>query len=134
MKKVDPAVKKETLFILWMTLLMSIIMEAVFLAIGKWDITVLYGNLLGEAVSVGNFFLMGLTIQSALGKSENDAKATMKVSQMLRMLLIFAALIVGYLVPVFHTVAVVIPFIFPRIAIFFRPLFDKKKEGGGGVE
>lgn len=127
MKKIDPTVKKETLNIFLFTVVFSALMQSVYLVIDKWDYTVLLGNLLGGFAAVANFFIMGLTVQNALGKEEKDAKNLMKLSQSLRMLMLFAVALIGYLVPVFSLVAVVIPFIFPRIAVTLRALFIKKQ-------
>lgn len=110
-----------------MVFIFSLLLQSVFLIIGKWDYTVLTGNLLGFATAVGNFFLMGLSVQSSLGKEEKNAKNLMKLSQSLRLLLIFVVALIGYLVPVFDTVAVLIPLLFPRIAVALRPIFMKKK-------
>ena len=127
MKKIDPTVIKETGYIAAMVFIFSLLLQSVFLIIGKWDYTVLTGNLLGFAAAVGNFFLMGLSVQSSLGKEEKDAKNLMKISQSLRLLLVFVIALIGYLVPVFNTIAVLIPLLFPRIAVALRPLFMKKK-------
>ncbi len=126
MKKIDPTILKETMYIAAFTLIFSLLMQSVFLVIGRWDYTVLLGNILGAGAVIANFFLMGLTIQSALEKEEKEAKNLMKVSQMLRMLMLFVIAMIGYVVPVFHLVAVVVPYIFPRIAIALRPLFHVK--------
>ena len=126
MKKIDSTVLKETGYIFLFTFIFSMLMQSVFLIIGKWDYTVLLGNLLGLAGAVGNFFIMGLTVQSALNKSEDDAKKLMKLSQSLRMLMLFAFALIGHLVPCFNLIAVVIPLIFPRIGIAVRSLFIKK--------
>ncbi len=126
MKKIDATVKKETLYIFLFTVVLSALMESVYLVIGKWDYTVLLGNILGVAGATANFFIMGLTVQNALGKEEKDAKNLMKLSQSMRMLMLFAIAIVGYLVPVFSLVAVVIPFIFPRLAVTLRALYINK--------
>ena len=80
MKKIDSTILKETLYIFAVTLIFSALMQSVFLVIGKWNYTILLGNLLGLCGGVGNFFLMGLTVQSALNKAEDDAKKLMKVS------------------------------------------------------
>ena len=127
MKKIAPTVLKETGYIATMVFIFSLLLQSVFLIIGKWDYTVLTGNLLGFVAAVGNFFLMGLSVQSSLGKEEKDAKNLMKLSQSLRLLLIFVIALIGYLVPVFSTIAVLIPLLFPRIAVALRPLFMKKK-------
>lgn len=118
--KVDPTVKKETLFVLGFVGVLSALMQAVFLVIGKWDLTVLWGNLLGGGAAVLNFFLMGLAIQKAVGREEQEIKNQIRLSQTARMLMLFAVALVGYLVPVFHVVAVVLPFLFPRISVMVR--------------
>ena len=127
MKKIDPTILRETGYIATMVFIFSLLLQSVFLIIGKWDYTVLLGNLLGFLAAVGNFFLMGLSVQSSLGKEEKDAKNLMKVSQSLRLLLIFVIVVVGYLLDVFNTIAVAIPLLFPRIAVALRPMFIKKK-------
>lgn len=118
---------QETKYVSVWVLILSVLMQSVFLVIGKWDYTVLLGNLLSGAFSVLNFFLMGLTVQSALGKDEKEVKSAVKLSQTYRSLMMFAMLAVGVLVPVFNTLAVVIPVVFPRISFIFRPMFDKKQ-------
>ena len=78
--KVDPIVKKETLWICACVLVGSMLMQAVFLLLQRWDVTVLLGNLLGAALAVGNFFLMSLDVQKAV-ESDDPQKAQMKNSQ-----------------------------------------------------
>lgn len=126
MKKIDPTVLKETAYVAAFTLIFSAIMQSVYLIIGKWDYTVILGNLLGATAAVSNFLIMGISVQNALGKEEKDAKNIMKLSQSMRLLMLFIFALVGYLVPVFNIVAVVIPFIFPRIAVTLRGMFIKK--------
>lgn len=128
MKKIDSTVLKETANVALVTLIFSVLMQSVFLIAGKWNYTVLLGNLLGGAAAIGNFFLMGLTVQSALGLDAKDAKSRMKLSQMLRTLLLFAVAVIGYAVPVFNLLTVVIPYVFPRIAVALRALSIKKQK------
>lgn len=127
MKKIDSTVKKESLYIAIWVVILSAIMEAVFLIIGKWDYTVILGNLLAGIISILNFFLMALTIQNAVNKEDKAAKATMKLSQTLRMLMMLVALILGVVLPCFNMWASIIPFFFPRIAITFRGIKKDKK-------
>ena len=86
----------------------------------------LCGNLLGFFAAVGNFLLMGITVQNALGKDEKEAANLMKFSQRGRLFLLFAVALVAYLIPVFDIIATVIPLIFPRIAVALRPLIIKE--------
>ena len=131
----DPAVKKETGYIVVWVVLLSLVMEGVFLIIGQWDLSVLFGNLGGAAVAVGNFFLMALIATRAVnravekGKPE-EAAARVKATATVRLLGCLAICVL--LIAVFKTnlFATVIPLLFPRIGIAFRPLIDRKR----GVE
>ncbi|MGN0766070.1 MAG: hypothetical protein ACI4MO_06315 [Christensenellales bacterium] len=131
--KLDKTIYKETAYIAIWTLIFSALMNAVFLVIKKWDLTVLWGNLLSFAGGVLNFFLLGVTVQKALNFEEKKAKNAMKLSQSLRLLMTFVIAVVGVVLKCFNTVAVLVPLIFPRIAIAMRPLFDKKLRQGGEV-
>ncbi|MBR2925725.1 MAG: hypothetical protein IKC28_11935 [Clostridia bacterium] len=126
--QIDPAVKKETRYILGFSILLSAVMELVFYLCGHMDYTVPLGNLLGVCIAVLNFFLMGLTIQNSIGLDEKAASEKLKLSQKLRMLMVIALAGAGVGLPCFHSLAVVIPLFFPRIAIAFWPLFNKKDQ------
>lgn len=125
MKKIDPTVIKETKYIALFCLILSLLLQAVFLVIGKWDYTVLLGNILSLFFSVFNFLLMGITVQKAVMKDEKEAKNTMKVSQVYRNLLILIVCVIGIAAPVFNNWSVIIPIFFPRVAIALRHLFGK---------
>ena len=124
----DPAVKKETGYIALWVILLSVMMEAVFLIIGKWDLSVLGGNLGGAAIAVGSFFLLAVTVSRAVasGKPE-QASQRVKASAGLR--LIGAGGMLALLIGLAHTnvYATVIPLLFPRIGLFFRPAIDRKR-------
>lgn len=130
MKKVDETVRKETGYIAACTAILSMLTQAVFLVLGRWDLSVLLGNLFCGGVAVLNFFLLGLTVQSATQKEEKEAKETMRTSQRLRTVLLFVAAVAGVLAPCFHPVSALLSLFFPRIAILFRPLFMKKETSG----
>lgn len=127
--KVDKTVIKETKYIASFVLILSVLMQAVFLMISKWDYTVLIGNLWGIIIAVGNFFVMGLFVQKAVTQDEKEARQTVRASQGLRMAGIFVLAAVGLIIfkQTPTRVAIVIPLIFPRIAIMIRPLIDKNK-------
>lgn len=123
MNKIDKTVLKETKYIACWVLFLSMIAESVFLIIGKWDYTVLLGNLLSGALVILNFFLMGITVQKAVNKEEKEAKTAMKVSQLYRNLMIIVVTVIGVALKCFNTWIVLIVLFFPRIAVAFRPLF-----------
>lgn len=117
MKKIDETVLKETKFIALSVLILSALMQAVFLIMGEWRLPVLWGNLLGGGFAVLNFLLMGLTVQKAVGLDEKEAKNTVKVSQAYRTLLMFGVAALGVTLSCFNDWATIIPLFFPRIAI-----------------
>ena len=128
-KRIDKVIIKETEYIALWVLIFSLLMQAVFLIIGKWDYTVLLGNLLGGTAAVLNFFLLGLTVQNAAGKESDKAKTTMRFSQVYRLLGMAGVIILGVLLPCFNMWAVIISAVlFSRIAIMMRPLFNKRKD------
>ena len=127
----DPAVKKETGYITVWVLLLSLLMEAVFLIIRQWDLSVLFGNLGGAVLAVGNFFLLAWVVSRAVDKGKPEEAATrVKATATLRLLGVGAlcALLIG----VFKTniFATLIPLLFPRVGIAFRPMLDRKRGTG----
>lgn len=126
MQKIDPTVLKETRYIAAAVIVLSAVMEAVFLILGKWNYTVLLGNLLGAAAAVGNFLLMGISIQKTLDMTPEDAAKRMKLSQRLRMLMLLVIAVIGVALKCFNTIAVLATLFFPRIGVAFRPALDRK--------
>ncbi len=128
MPKVDKVVRRETVYIAASVLILSTLTEAVFLILGRWDWTVLLGNLFGGCAAVLNFFLMGLTVQKAVAQDEKTAAQTMKLSQMLRLLAQMVVIVLGIILPCFHWITVTVPLFFPRLALTVRPWFGKKSK------
>ena len=132
----DPAVKKETGYITVWVLLLSLLMEAVFLVIRQWDLSVLFGNLGGAALAILNFFLLAFVVSRAVDKGKPEEAAQRgKATATLRLIGVGAlsALLIG----VFKTnvFATLIPLLFPRAAIAFRPILDRKRgTGDAGTE
>ena len=121
MAKINGTVLKETRYIAVFSLVLSLLMQAVFLIVlRKFDYTVLLGNLLGFIAGVGNFFFMGIGVQKAVEKDEKGAKNVLKLSQTARFFGIFVIAAIGIVLDCFNTVAVIVPLFFPRIAIAAR--------------
>ena len=112
----DPTIRRDIKYIAMVVGILTVLMEAVFLIIGKWDITVLFGGLLGAATAMLNFVLMALGVQKALEKEAKDAKGAMKVSHSIRMMLMVVICAIAAMLPgVFNLVATVIPLLFPSV-------------------
>jgi len=124
----DPAVKKETGYAAVWVVLLSLIMQAVFLVLRKWDLSVLAGNALGGGLAVGNYWLLGRTVSRALaqGKPEEAARRV-KASAGLRLLGCAAGCVLGIALLKTNVYATLIPLLFPRIGLMFRPMIDRKR-------
>ncbi|MDD3430283.1 MAG: ATP synthase subunit I [Oscillospiraceae bacterium] len=136
MKKIQPAVKKETLHIAFGTFILAAIMVGIFALLGQFNITVIWGALLGVCFAVLNFFLLGLTVQKATTYSdEKRAKAFMQLSYSLRMLLTLGVALLGIWAPVFNGIATVLPLLFPRFTIaamsIYASIVKNKRVGTG---
>jgi hypothetical protein len=118
------------------TLAFSAVMNGVFALLGRWDLTVLWGTLLGGGFAVLNFFLLGLTVQKMAGDpNEKKGKLVLQLSYSLRMLATLAVVVLGVKLACFSWVATVIPLLFPRLTILAMQILGmykppKNKEGG----
>ena len=126
--KIDPTVKRMTIYIAVCTLVLSALMEAVYLVIGAWTPTVFLGNLLGAFVAVLNFFLMGLTVQHSLKLSPGDATKFMRLSQSLRMIMILVFGAICAVLPMTDLLAMLLPLFFPRVGTMLWPKLEKRLE------
>lgn len=132
MKALSDDIKREISFITAWIVIFSAVMQGVFLilhffGIVKWDYTAVLGNLLGAVFSVLNFVFLGFTVESAVNKEEKQAQTSIRISRMLRNLMIGAVIIAGIYIPIFNVWAVALPFFFPKIGIILRSKFLEKK-------
>ena len=128
MVKPEKAVIDNTVYIATVTLILAVLMHAVFLVCGAWSLSVLWGSLLGCGVSVLNFFAMGLFVQQAVQKEEKEARQLVKLSQTVRFMGVLLAAVIGVAVPWFHSIAAVVPLLFPRVAIALYPLTHRGED------
>ncbi len=127
--KIDQTVARETRYIAVCVAVGSVLMQVVFALLGRWDYTVLLGNLLGAATAVGNFLLMGLTIQKAVTEDETQAAKRIRISQSYRLLLQGVVLIAAALLPWVSLWAAAVPLLFPRLGVMVRPWWNKTDGG-----
>lgn len=154
--KVQPAVRQETLKVAAGTAVLSVVMLLVFALLGRLDLPVVLGALLGAGASILNFFLMALSVQRAAesmngveippepvdenGDPDPDAapakpapevqraKQRMQLSYTGRMILLIAVGILALSVPCFNPVAAALALLFPRLAIFILGFIQPKRK------
>lgn len=133
--KINDTVKKETVFVLGFTVVLCAILQSIYLICGYFSFAALIATLISWVLASGNFFLTALTVQKAVEDSEENAQKRMKASQSLRSVMILAVLVVSILLlgqELGVIIALVVPLLFPRIAVTVRML--RIGEGKGGVK
>lgn len=110
--------------------LCTAVMIAVFVLLDKFDMSVLWGGLMGAVLSIGNFFFMALGTSIAADKAEQQDVAggtrLVRNSYMLRLLVLFLILILCAKSGVFHLIALVLPQVFVRPTLTAAEFLKKK--------
>ena len=89
-------------------------------------LSAIFGTLLGCAVAILNFALMGIILERCVSK-QKGASGLMGVGYIGRLALIALAVIWATKVDYLNYVCVIIPLIFPQISIFILNLTRKKE-------
>ncbi len=118
MPKLQAASQKEAKRISLGVLVGSGLMIGVFALVGQFQLSVIWGALLGALVAIFNFIYLAFSVQKAAGDLDR-AQLIMKSSYSTRMVIIAIALIATYVCKDYiHPVAVVIPLLLPRFTIY----------------
>ena len=138
----------ETLTVIIGEIIISAIVSGVFLIIKKFALSVVFGALLGSAVTVINFLILVITANRAIDKAlaergdgeltEDEANqfaedhkasvaAAMKISYIVRTVLLVGSLVLAFLIDgVFDPIATLIPLLAFRPLITVSQLIKKK--------
>lgn len=122
----QPASQKEVRRAAVGTLICDVLLVAgLFLAsqfdIGTFDLArILVSCAIGSCIAVLNFALLCLTVQSAVGMTnQKKLKAKFQLSYNARMILQAGWAVIAFLVPGLHFVAGAAPVIFPKVTILY---------------
>lgn len=130
----QPATRREIKRISTGVLLGSALMVAVFAVLGRFTWPVLWGALLGDAVAIGNFVFLGISVQKAAAAEALRGRQIMQFTYSLRMLIVVAALALSMAVKVFYWLTVLIPLLLPRITILVLQITGAYKPDKGANE
>lgn len=122
----QPASRKEVKRVAVGTLVCDVLLVAgLFLAsqfdIGTFDLgKILISAAIGSVIAVLNFALMCLTVQSALGMTDQKKmKAKFQLSYNARMILQAGWTVIAFLIPGLHFIAGAAPVLFPKVTILY---------------
>ena len=108
------------------------LMIGIFALLGKLDPSVWLGGIAGGVLAVANFFFMAIAATVASEKAVNqDVKGgqlTMRLSYMLRLVVIFVILFALVKSGVCHVITAVLPLAFTRPVLFVAEFFRKSGE------
>lgn len=106
-------------------------MIGIFVLLGKFQMTVLYGALAGGVVAFGNYFIMIYFVNKAADKAEaqdvTGGQKMIHLSYTGRMVGLFVVLILFAKSGYFHPLALVLPLAFTRPILTVRELIRKKR-------
>ena len=118
-EKPQQSIVKETKRIAAGTIIMLVVMLAIYAVLGKFTVGVLLGGLLGSAYAIFNFFMLGMTLQKAASMTDQQM-AHMKVrsSYSTRMIGMLILAVVAFALPFVEGIPCLIALLFPRATIF----------------
>ena len=129
------SILKETAMIALGIVICVAAMVGVYALIGKFDLSVLLGAVVGGALALGYYLSMVICADIAAKKAlEQDVKggqALMQVAHIVRMILLFGVWVLCALTKYFDLIALVLP------VVFVRPIMgvtDHISRKGGGAQ
>ena len=128
-EKPQQSIVKETKRIGVGTVIVLVVMLAVYAVLGKFTVGVLLGGLLGSAYAIFNFFMLGMTLQKAASMSDQQM-AHMKVrsSYSTRMIGMLILAVVAFALPFVEGIPCLIALLFPRATIFVLQVTGQIKD------
>lgn len=124
--KLQPASRKEITRITLGTLICDAILVAVLfllslVGVGTFQPSRIFlGVLCGSVIAVGNFTILCLTVQSAVGmENKRKMKSRFQLSYNIRLLIQALWVVASFLIPQIHFVAGAAPVLFPNVVIYF---------------
>ena len=110
-------------------------MIGVYALIGKYDLSVLLGAIVGGALAMGYYVSMvicaDIAAKKALQQDVKGGEALMRVAHIVRMVVLFGAWVLCALTKRFDLIALVLP------VVFVRPIMgvvDQLSRKGGGAQ
>ena len=138
--KPDSAVRRETARVAAGVFALVAVMLAVYAVIGKFSAPALLGGVYTGLLTVVNFFIMGMTVQGITDRAAEKArteqeiaeltlemKNRMKLSYNLRMIALFALMVVGISVFKFDPIATILPILFPTLVIRVLQIMEARR-------
>ncbi len=132
--KLNNAIRRELVFVAAGLAVGDALICAVFALLHKFDYTVPLGAVWGSAFAFLNVYLLALRVQKVADSEDADKKIAqnrLRSSYFGRMMLMVFAIVVGVIVPWFHYISVLIPFLIPQPVMMLRRAIVTAREKRG---
>lgn len=114
--KFSTDIKRSIKYVIGISTALSILMILIFWVMGRFTLSVLAGSIYGCFLSCFNFFLLAVTLNKAVDV-KNGGKAVVGLSYTGRTVLLLLGAVIGIVWLKVNAVSLIIPYVFPRIAI-----------------
>ena len=105
-------------------------MVGIFALLGKFDMSIWLGGIIGALAAIGNFLAMAIGVNAAADKAEQQnvkgGQATIKGSFLLRMTVLFLVLFAFAKSGLCNPIALVVPLVFVRFTLTVAEFFKRK--------
>ena len=132
--KLNNAIRRELVFVAAGLAVGDALICAVFALLHKFDYTVPLGAVWGSAFAFLNVYLLALRVQKVADSEDADKKIAqnrLRSSYFGRMMLMVFAIVVGVIVPWFHYISALIPFLIPQPVMLLRRAIVTAREKRG---
>ena len=140
MRKPDKAVRQQTARVALGVAALVAVMLAVYAILGRLSLSVALGGIYSGCLGIANFFIMGMMVQSVTERMAEKERTEqeiadlsiqmqnrMKISYNMRMIGLFAMLVLGIAVFKFDALATILPSVFPSIVIRVLQIMEARK-------
>lgn len=117
--------KKEIMNISIIAFVLGIVQIIITIPAGYFGLPAVLGTLLGFVVAIFNFALMGIILEQCVEK-QSGASYLAGFGYIFRLAIIAAAVVWAMKVSYLNYVCVIIPLVFPQLAIFVLNIIRKK--------
>ena len=101
-------------------IILTAVLNLLFLIFSRWDYTVLLGSLLGLFITTVFYYSICVSVPKALSYGDAElAQKSIRASRSVRTIVMAVGLIIAIKVPIFNMWAAMIPLLFTRISIAF---------------
>lgn len=92
---------------------------------GLLDLSMIIGTALGILLAIGEFCMIGASVDSVIKGSASKAPGAMAAGYFLRLAVLSIAIFIAFQVAAIHPIGFILPLFYPRLAIYYNAITRK---------